>query len=68
MDESLVSWMMSGRKAFVEDGPEARDRMHRAALREATAGRRRLGLTALVARFRLPQTAPIATPVCCATA
>jgi hypothetical protein len=68
MDELLVGWMMSGRTPFTEDGPEARDRMHRAALHEATAGRHDQGATALMARLRLPQLAPAATPDCCATA
>jgi len=68
MDESLVGWMMSGRTPFTEDGPEARDRMHRAALRATERERRGLGLTALLARFSLPRLAPHATPACCATA
>jgi len=70
MDESLVGWMMSGRTPFIEDGPEARDRMHRAALRvtEPERERRGLGLTALLTRFCLPRLAPDATPACCATA
>ena len=43
MDESLVGWMMSGRTPFIEDGPEARDRMHRAALRVTEPERERRG-------------------------
>ena len=76
MERSLYSWTVAGGQLFDEDGPGARDRVHRAALREArqeghAASRRERPGTALqgwIARVTAQRSAHPTTLACCASA
>lgn len=72
METSLYSWANSDRGRFDEDGPNARDRMHRAALRTTNQPSRRertrSALQGLIARATPQRPAPSTNLECCATA
>jgi len=66
MERLFTSWLLSGGTRFDEDGPEARDRRHLAAWREARAKRPNGRLADIRARFFEPQPASPAMSTCCA--
>ena len=76
METSLHSWTITGARHFDEGGPEARDRMHRAALREvrreagtvARHERTRTALQGWIARVIPQRSAHSTTLACCAAA
>lgn len=72
METSLYSWANSGARHFDEDGPEARDRMHRAALRDARhpsrRERTRSALQGLIARVAPQRPSNSAGLECCTAA
>ena len=76
MERSLCSWTVAGGQLFDEDGPGARDRVHRAALREARQEghaasppeRPRTALQGWIARVMRQRSAHSTTLACCAAA
>ena len=72
MEASLYSWTVAGGQLFDEDGPKARDRMHRAALRDVRAvsqhARTAIALQGWIARVMRQRSAHSTTLACCASA